>query len=146
MGRQTEATVQRLRRLARALVQDVDGADALVLETLSIHERRATSLQQRMTTLIGLRRKREDGKGHSGSPVRPRPGGNHPEVIRAFDTLPLADREVLALIAVEHLDYDDAAAILGLPLTTFITRLTRARESLNRVVEGERHVVLRVVK
>ena len=35
MGRQAEAMAQRLRRLARALVQDSEGADVLVVATLS---------------------------------------------------------------------------------------------------------------
>lgn len=147
MGRQAEATAQRLRRLARALSQDSDSADALVVATLTAHEARPVPINRLMATLIGLRRKREDARLQAALPPASRnPGANHGEITRAFALLPLADREVLALVAVEHFAYEDAAAVLDIGLPDFIVRLTRARTSLARVVDGERHVVLRVVK
>jgi RNA polymerase sigma-70 factor (ECF subfamily) len=100
-----------------------------------------------MATLISLRRKREDTRLQAMAvPGTRGPATNHSEITRAFEQLPLADREVLALIAVEHLAYEEAAAALDISLADFISRLTRARTSLARVVDGERHVVLRVVK
>ena len=58
----------------------------------------------------------------------------------------MVDRESLALVVVEQLEYEDAARILDIPVGTFIARLTQARASLARLCEGDRHVVLRLVK
>ena len=146
MGRQAEATAQRLRRLARALIQDSEIADSLVIATLTIHEARAVPLTRMIATPIGLRRKHDDAPARAIQAHPPRGPAAPADVARAFEHLPLADREVLALVAVEHLSYEEAAAVLDIGFADFIGRLTRARTSLARVVDGEHHVVLRVVK
>ncbi|WP_448951470.1 sigma factor-like helix-turn-helix DNA-binding protein [Labrys neptuniae] len=148
MGQHIEAMVQRLRRFARALSHDSDSADALVLELLSSHEGKRLDYARLLTALIA-RRRDLDEREHQ---VRlPRPAAKAacaglPDILRAFERLPLADREVLALIIVEGLDYESAAAVLALREETFIARLTRAREAFSRQVDGQRHAVLRIVK
>lgn len=49
----------------------------------------------------------------------------------ALQALALEEREVLALVVLEGLNYSSAAAILGLPRPTLIARLARARASLS---------------
>ena len=49
---------------------------------------------------------------------------------RAFRSLSVADREVLALIAFDGLTTEQAATILGCRRTTFAMRLNRARQRL----------------
>lgn len=49
---------------------------------------------------------------------------------RALRRLPLAHREVLLLVCVEDCAYDEAAAILGVPVGTVMSRLSRARAQL----------------
>jgi RNA polymerase sigma-70 factor (ECF subfamily) len=44
--------------------------------------------------------------------------------------LPVEDREVLVLVAVERMSYEDIAALLAVPLATVLARLTQARASL----------------
>jgi RNA polymerase sigma-70 factor (ECF subfamily) len=44
--------------------------------------------------------------------------------------LPLEQREVLVLVAVERMSYIDIAALLRLPVATVIARLSHAREAL----------------
>jgi RNA polymerase sigma-70 factor (ECF subfamily) len=44
--------------------------------------------------------------------------------------LPLEQREVLVLVAVEQLSYPEIAALLHLPVATVIARLSHAREAL----------------
>ena len=49
-------------------------------------------------------------------------------------------------MVVEELSYEDAAKVLDLGTEAFIVRLTQARAAFARLAEGERHVVLRLVK
>ena len=44
--------------------------------------------------------------------------------------LPAEQREVLLLAAVEELRYEEIAAVLGIPVGTVMSRLSRAREKL----------------
>jgi RNA polymerase sigma-70 factor (ECF subfamily) len=58
------------------------------------------------------------------------------EVLDELDTLPEEQRAVLLLVGVEGLAYDEAAEVLGVPIGTVMSRLSRARERLRRL--GER--------
>jgi RNA polymerase sigma-70 factor, ECF subfamily len=51
-------------------------------------------------------------------------------VREAIEQLPADRREVLMLVCVEELSYRDAAEVLGLPLGTVMSRLSRARLQL----------------
>ena len=150
MGQQVEMIIQRLRRFARALSHDCDSADALVLEALSSNDGKRLDYHRLLTVLIARRREldeREAGvKPQRLVPKTAAAGPAQPDILRAFDRLGLPDREVLALISVEGMPYEDAAAVLALREETFIARLTRARAAFARQVDGERHVVLRIVK
>lgn len=148
MGQQIEAVVQRLRRFARALSHDSDGADALVLEILSAHEGKRLDYPRLLTALIARRRDLDDRENQLKAQRPPMKAAcsSHPDILRAFDRLPLADREVLSLIIIEGLDYETAAAVLAVREEAFIARLTRAREAFSRQVDGQRHAILRIVK
>lgn len=52
------------------------------------------------------------------------------DVQRAFDSLPEIQKEVVLLVAVEGLEYEDAAAVLGVPVGTVKSRLSRARQDI----------------
>jgi RNA polymerase sigma-70 factor (ECF subfamily) len=52
------------------------------------------------------------------------------DLLRGLGRLPLAHREVLLLVCVEDCAYDEAAAILGVPVGTVMSRLSRARAQL----------------
>ena len=68
------------------------------------------------------------------------------QVTEALNRLPAQHREVIALVALEEMSYRDVAEILGIPIGTVMSRLSRARESLKQILEDRGHTVLRRVK
>jgi RNA polymerase sigma-70 factor (ECF subfamily) len=52
------------------------------------------------------------------------------QVVHAIDALPLPHREVVVLRDIEDLHYDEIATMLGVPVGTVKSRLSRARERL----------------
>jgi len=61
--------------------------------------------------------------------------------------IPEDQREVLLLIALEQLTYEEAAGVLGIPIGTVMSRLSRARDRLRTLLAGgEQHSPLKVVK
>jgi RNA polymerase sigma-70 factor (ECF subfamily) len=55
---------------------------------------------------------------------------------RALQRLPPEQREVLLLVGVEELGYQEAADVLGIPIGTVMSRLSRARARLRAELEG----------
>ncbi|MBG1232100.1 sigma-70 family RNA polymerase sigma factor [Aestuariivirga litoralis] len=64
----------------------------------------------------------------------------------ALDLLPQPQREVLILISLEEMSYKEAAEIMGVPIGTVMSRLSRARSNLQDLLEKRGTTVLRVVK
>jgi RNA polymerase sigma-70 factor (ECF subfamily) len=54
------------------------------------------------------------------------------DLVDALDRLTIEQRTVLLLVAVEGLSYADVARIVGVPIETVMSRLSRARETLRR--------------
>ncbi len=57
------------------------------------------------------------------------------EVLEAFDRLAEDQRAVLLLVVVEEMTYKEAAVALGVPIGTVMSRLSRARVQLRRMLE-----------
>ncbi len=57
---------------------------------------------------------------------------------RGLAQLPDEQREVVLLIGLEGMSYQEAAAVLQVPLGTVMSRLSRGREALRRSMDGER--------
>ncbi|HEY7609675.1 MAG TPA: sigma-70 family RNA polymerase sigma factor [Alphaproteobacteria bacterium] len=143
--------IPRLRRFARYLARDADHADDLVQETLI---RALASLPQLdpegnlrawlFTILQNVLR--GEWRRRRRSPVRLEvPLASAPEPVKSggqLETASLAElaaairkmpprfREVLLLCGVEGFDYEEAAAVLGVPVGTVRSRLSRARAML----------------
>lgn len=56
------------------------------------------------------------------------------DVSRALQTLPLEQREALALVVIDGLSYREASDILDVPVGTLTSRIARARETLADLV------------
>jgi RNA polymerase sigma-70 factor (ECF subfamily) len=67
------------------------------------------------------------------------------EVFDQIARLPVPQREVLILAAVEELRYEEIGNVLGVPIGTVMSRLSRARDKLKRM-NAEGASPLKVVK
>jgi RNA polymerase sigma-70 factor, ECF subfamily len=71
------------------------------------------------------------------------------DLLRAFAGLPEDQRSVLLLIGIEDLSYGEAARVLGVPIGTVMSRLSRGRERLRHYMNDgvdARNAELRSVK
>lgn len=70
------------------------------------------------------------------------------ELQAAIETLPEPQREVLLLVGLEQMPYQEVADILGIPVGTVMSRLARARQRLRTLLQegGSQRPHLRSVK
>jgi RNA polymerase sigma-70 factor (ECF subfamily) len=59
------------------------------------------------------------------------------DLARAFDALPAQEQQVVLMVGIEGMQYEDAAAALGVPMGTVKSRLSRARRRLRTYMDGE---------
>jgi RNA polymerase sigma-70 factor (ECF subfamily) len=164
------AAIPRLRRYARVLCGDPTRADDLVQDALArgwekrVLWKAGSDLRAWLFTImhnvyvnqLALARREagnvsldaEDDRGAAWQvPAR----GNHfdrielLELIAQMSRLPVGQREVLLLAAVEEMSYEEIAAALGIPIGTVMSRLSRAREKLRRMT-AEPPSTLKVIK
>ena len=64
----------------------------------------------------------------------------------ALDRLPVEQRQAVLLVALEGLSYKQVADVAGVPVGTVMSRLSRGREALRVLLEGESHPNLRRVR
>jgi RNA polymerase sigma-70 factor (ECF subfamily) len=162
---EVEACVPALRRYARALTRSADLADDLVQDCLeraisrrSLFRRSGPVRAWLFTILLNLYRNDLRARHREGAvmpldaiaePATAAPQPSHlalAEMARAIETLPPEQKEALLLIALEGLSYAEAAAILGVPLGTLMSRLGRARAALRLLTGTPAEPHLRTVK
>ncbi|XUM22672.1 RNA polymerase sigma factor [Bradyrhizobium oligotrophicum S58] len=157
MVRLIEPLIPALRRYARALVRDRSAADDLVQDCL---ERAVSRWHQRrldgdprswmFTILHNLAVNRF--RGQQRRPVHVEideaPGRELSQMatqdrtievrhmLRCVDQLPEDQRSVLLLVVLEDLSYAQAADVLGIPVGTVMSRLSRARDRLIELMDG----------
>lgn len=146
------AHIPHLRRYARALVRHEIEADDLVQDTLeralrkfslwkqgtnlrtwlfsvmhNVHinqvrsKRDLETLDEDMDVLVG-------GRQEEGLKIR--------DLSASLLALPLEQREVLLLVGLENLSYEEVAQALEIPLGTVMSRLSRGRERLRSLLDG----------
>ena len=156
MLRQVEPLIPALRRYARALMRDRNSADDLVQDCLERavsrwHQRRDGDVRAWLFTILhnlavnqfrktAVRGQHvaidEANEGQFGEAAVQEQKLIYQDVLAKLATLPEDQRAVLLLVAVEDLSYADAAKVLGIPLGTVMSRLSRAREKLQQEIEG----------
>lgn len=65
---------------------------------------------------------------------------------KALDMLPAQQREVLVLVSLEEMSYRETADVIGVPIGTVMSRLSRARSTLQAILEERGTPFLRRVK
>jgi RNA polymerase sigma-70 factor (ECF subfamily) len=155
--------IPRLRRYARALVGDRAASDDLVQDTLErawskLHlYRRGTDLRAWLFTVMHnvhvnrVRAMRPTDPIEDDMPELAQRATQDDALVvrdldRAISTLPVAQREVLLLVTLEDLSYEETARVLGIPIGTVMSRLARAREKLRDLMQGKGGTKLQIVK
>jgi RNA polymerase sigma-70 factor (ECF subfamily) len=155
--RLVEQQIPRLRRYARALTRSRDRADDLVQDTLS----RALDKQQfwQPGTNLGawlftimhnqnVNNVRRDARESAAVDIEwvsatvpattdPTASRKMIELDRALARLPLGQRQVILLVGLEGMSYEDTAGILSIPVGTVRSRLSRGRDTLRKLLDME---------
>ncbi len=160
-----EPLIPALRRYAYALLRDHDAADDLVQDTLERAlsrwrlrrpdgDLRAWLFTIQRNLFVNAWRQRQRQGPHAGlydvampgTAASQEAGLEVQDVLAALDQLPEEQKSLLLLIGVEDFSYDDAARILGVPMGTVMSRLSRGRQKLRSILETGRATLLRRVK
>jgi RNA polymerase sigma-70 factor (ECF subfamily) len=147
--------IPRLRRYARALTRDAARADDLVQSCLvrAIDKEHlwepGTDLRAWLFTILhnqnvnDVRRSVREGIAvavddvASVLTVDPRAGASLQlrDLERAIRLLPEEQRQVILLVGLEGMRYEEVAAVLDIPVGTVRSRLSRGREMLRRLMD-----------
>lgn len=164
-ARDMEADLMAMRRYARSLARDDQDADDVVQDALiRAIERKATYQPERSRTrwllaivhnvfVSGKRREAAETRRNDRfaetllSSVDPQQEEHVrlAEIARGFAALPDAQRSALHLTAIEGMSYQQAADVLGVPIGTVMSRLSRARVALREGQTGKAGPRLRLV-
>jgi len=150
-----EEQIPRLRRYARALLRDATRADDLVQDTIvrALDKQHLwqpdSNLRAWLFTLMhnqhvnNVRRYAREGMTVDVDEVGtdlvavsdPTASRQISELEAAIARLPEEQRQVLLLIGLEGIRYDEAAAVLDVPIGTVRSRLSRARDALRKMLD-----------
>ena len=146
------AEIPHLRRYARSLVADADEADDLVQECLERALSRGKLWDPNKSTrswlfrimhntfVSSLRKRKRHNELHRRYPVEDKIQAGYEHhceldmVQRAVKRLPPDQRDVILLIAVSGLSYEETSETLSVPVGTLRSRLCRAREGLRALM------------
>jgi RNA polymerase sigma-70 factor (ECF subfamily) len=158
-----EPLIPSLRRYAAGLLRERSAADDLVQDTLERalsrwHQRRPEGDTRAWLFAIlhslAMNRLRQSARrgvhlaldavdpGRFAQPPRQEEGLAYANVLQAMQSLPPEYRAVLLLVSVEGMTYAEVAGILGIPLGTVMSRLSRARERLAERLKTERNAAV----
>jgi RNA polymerase sigma-70 factor (ECF subfamily) len=152
--RQVVALLPRLRRYSRALLRgDIEAAEDLVQDCVeralvkSHYWHRGTNLRAWLFTImhnLHVNHVQRQANGpefveiDTETAAHPTAGSEQhvflTDVQTALDELPPDQREIILLVALEGLRYQEVAQILGIPEGTVMSRLGRARQRMREQV------------
>lgn len=155
--RQLLDSIPRLRRYARTLVFDHAAADDLTqtaLERALAHWHQFDQRRSLLAWLLSIAHNAHlDGRRRDvrltvtdpdelksrqeqdGDDAGPDPALRL-DLLRALARLPVEQREALVLVCLEEFSYAEAAEVMQIPIGTVMSRVSRARASLRRLLEG----------
>jgi RNA polymerase sigma factor (sigma-70 family) len=164
-GTLLEPLIPALRRYAYALLHDHAAADDLVQDTLERALSRWSSRRPdgelrawlfailRNLHIDAYRQARRRGPeveidedDHRETAARQETALEARDVLAALEQLPEEQKSLLLLIGVEDFSYEEASRVLGVPIGTVMSRLSRARQRLRSIVEHGPVALLRRVK
>ena len=144
--------IPNLRRYARALIGDREGADDLVQDTLEravrkFHLWRPGDLRAWLFSIMHnvfvnqlKARKVAYEVEIDDSIAAPQSSVTSTDLMdldRALAAISPDQREVVLLVALEDMTYAEVGRALGIPIGTVMSRLSRAREKLHRLMDGD---------
>jgi RNA polymerase sigma-70 factor (ECF subfamily) len=158
--------IPRLRRYARALTGDAVRADDLVQDCLErAWSRRFLWIRHRgirpwLFTIMhnifvnDIKRQKVAAKLMTAGDPEDLPGAHEPatsyleirDLDAALQQLPPDQRAAILLVGLEELRYRDAAGVLGVPIGTLMSRLSRGRARLRELLADDGKSSLRRVK
>jgi len=162
--RELENCIPALRRYAFTLFHQQDDADDLVQDCLERAIRKQNLWQKKSSLRAWLftmqhnlfvnqlkSKARKPELVSSPEELMPIIDNNQPNVLMrdihyCMQQLTEDQREVLLLITVEGFSYKEVGDIVGIPIGTVMSRLSRAREMLQKLMNGEVRTELREVK
>jgi RNA polymerase sigma-70 factor (ECF subfamily) len=158
MMRLVEPLIPALRRYARALLRNPADADDLVQDCLERavsrwHQRRpdgdARTWLYAILHNLAVSQIRQRSRRGAHMPVEDAPEAafavtptqghslRHRDLMAALDALPEEQRGVLLLVSVEGLSYIETAQVLAIPVGTVMSRLSRARDRMIQLMDGD---------
>jgi RNA polymerase sigma-70 factor, ECF subfamily len=156
------AVLPRLRRYARVLTGDPAWADDVVEQTIALARTTqdftslGTTPRMQLFALLrsvysskisrrgqyeaapqpAIREPLPDANAYSNRRETPSHADHGQELIGQLLQLPLEQREVIVLVGVEGISYDEIATLLRIPVATVISRLSQARNELRSRTRG----------
>ena len=164
LARCVEAEIPHLQRFARSLCGSKSEGDDLVQDALERAWRKRDSWRQegsvrswlfKILYRVFLNSRRgeripheelsEDTMAASGVESLPPQEARlmADDMVRALAALPEEQRSPVLLVALENVSYEEAAAILDIPVGTLRSRLSRGRETLRRSMRGRGDIPMR---
>ena len=155
--RLVEQQIPRLRRYARALTSNRERADDLVQDTLMRALAKehlwqpGTDLRAWLFTIMHNQYVNTVRQGIRGGatvdieevsatlPATTDPAASRQlrELERALSELPCGQRQVILLVGLEGMSYEETGKILGVPIGTIRSRLSRGRDALRKLLDME---------
>ncbi len=144
--------IPHLRRYARALVRDPHAADDLVQDTLErafnkrhlwrpVSETRARlfAIMHDVFVTNSMKHRSEAALNSEPLPnaeVMPLQGDGieHAQMEKALHAIPAEEREVLLLVVLEQMTYEEVAKTLSIPIGTVLSQLSHARDRLHELM------------